>query len=70
MAVDAYLAALDTLHGRIFRFEEEIARTTMETPGPADHDHSKVGHVTAVTILAKIVDHTRFAVTNTSRSAY
>ena len=62
LGVDTHLAKLVFLRGRIARYEKRIAeiawddpraRLIMTIPG--------IGYITAVTILAEIVDHGRFA---------
>ena len=62
MAVQAHLAILATMSGQVVKFERKIAgiamndrraRLIMAIPG--------IGYITAVTILAEIVDHKRFA---------
>ena len=62
MAVQAHLAVLATISGQVLKFERKIAgiamndrraRLIMTIPG--------IGYITAVTILAEIVDHKRFA---------
>ena len=62
MAVQAHLATLATISGQVLKFERKIAgiamndnraRLIMTIPG--------IGYITAVTILAEIVDHKRFA---------
>ena len=62
LGVDTHLAKLVFLRGRIARYERRIAeiarddpraRLIMTIPG--------IGYITAVTILAEIVDHGRFA---------
>ena len=62
LGVDTHLAKLVFLRGRIAKYEKRIAeiarddpraRLLMTIPG--------IGHITAVTILAEIVDHGRFA---------
>ena len=62
MAVQAHLAVLATMSGQVVKFERKIAgiamndrraRLIMAIPG--------IGYITAVTILAEIVDHKRFA---------
>ena len=62
LGVDTHLAKLVFLRGRIARYEKRVAeiarddpraRLIMTIPG--------IGYITAVTILAEIVDHGRFA---------
>ena len=62
MAVQAHLATLATISGQVVKFERKIAgiamndrraQIIMAIPG--------MGYITAVTILAEIVDHKRFA---------
>ncbi len=62
MAVQSHLAIIDTILKQVSKFEKKIAgiamsdrraRLIMTIPG--------IGYVTAVTILAEIVDHKRFA---------
>ena len=61
MVANCHLAVLDCLSAQVFKLEERIAqisltdwraRLIMTIPG--------IGHITAVTILAEIVDHRRF----------
>ena len=62
MAVQSHLATIDTLLRQVAKFEKKIAgiamsdrraQLIMTIPG--------IGYITAVTILAEIVDHGRFA---------
>ncbi len=62
MAVQSHLATIDTVLKQVAKFEKKVAgiamsdrraQLIMTIPG--------IGYITAVTILAEIVDHSRFA---------
>ena len=61
MAVRAHLATLATISGQIAKFEKIAGITMNDRRAQLIMIIPKIGYITAVTILAEIVDHKRFA---------
>lgn len=62
MAVDSHMAILAAQSREIAKFEKRIAQTALDDPrARLIMTIPGIGHILAVTILAEIVDHRRFA---------